>query len=380
MRALLLVAALASGSAHAACPAMDAAEFERIVADAQIAIDDDDLMRHGTIFRGLQERVLCLDDVVPVDAWADFLVGYAVVEFAMGREWQAALDVALSIRPTVSREYGPLELRNYVPTALHEDADAPLLPADAEIYLNGRPIQREPELHGLNIVQQRKNGVLNTRVLLNQPFPEAWREQFVEPEAPELRPLHVAVFVQGGLAVGGQAATEGAADARIPDLSGAGALLSLGSFGTWAPGAVGVFWDATGPFRLGEGPGVEAWLGPAVRVADGVFVEPGGGVVSVWITDVNGPRPVVLPQGHLAGEAIVPVGDALDLEIGLGGGLGLNGWHGRLRAGVCGGGAVGWNAGIDATTVTALFDEEGSDRRVAASARRFGLRGGVSFR
>ncbi len=375
---------MAPSTALAACKSMNAESFAKFAADAEVAIDDDDLVRHGQIYRALQEQLPCMDERLPIDGWADFLVGYAIVEYAMGREWEDALGVAVTIKPTVARDFGPAEIRNFVPTATFDDDSKPPLPVDAEIYLDGQRIQYEPAVGSLHIVQQFKNGVWNTRLLQNEPFPEDWRVQFVD--EPELASettdrlgIHASVYGVGGYALAGQSVTQGASDNNIDDVEANSALFGIGSHGAYFPSEIaGMFWDISAPFSIAQGMGVEGFVGPAIAIGD-LHIKPGIGAVSVVVSDVNLAHAVVLPQSHLYADYGLPVGDTLSLEVGAGGGYWISGWHAKARAGVRGGGDVGWNAGLEFSGVTGFFAEPSSQRLASVSTWRVGLRGGVSF-
>lgn len=370
--------------AQAACSALTAQGFEGFVGDAMSAIDDDDLVRHGAVFRAMQEQLPCLDSQVPTDAWAEFLVGFAVVEYAMGREWEHAMDSALRIHPSVPREFGPVEVRSYASNLDLEPAGNPALPTDAEFYVDGKQVTREPALGKLHIVQRKKDGVWSTFLLQGQPWPEEWKapKPVVEPEGPTSL-LRASVFAVGGLAAGSQ--TIDGASALLSDASAAGALVGLGTFGDYGPGGpVGLFWDVTAPLGLtgglGNGMGIEAYGGGSLFLGPAA-VELGAGMTSVGVEDDNGARPVIVPQPRLGARLVQPLSDGLDLDLMAGGGAVPSGWHGRLHAGVRGGGSVGWNAGLLVSGNGAWLVEnvERDPATAAASAWRVGLRGGVSF-
>lgn len=382
--ALLLPLLLAAPLAQAACSELDAEGFEGFVDDAMAAIDDDDLVRHGAVFRAMQEQLPCLDERVPAGPWSEFLVGFAVVEYAMGREWAEALDVAIRIHPTVGRDYGPVEIRSYASDVVLEPADAPELPTDATFYVDGQPVTREPALGKLHIVQREKDGVWTTFLLLGEPWPAEWKAKVVEqPEEPTGgSQLRASLYAQGGLLAGSQAT-----QANIPsvsDTSATGLLVGIGTFGDYGPGGpFGMFWDLAGPMGFtrgfGNGIGIEGYVGPSLLVGP-MAVNLGAGLTSVGVEDAEGPRTVLIPQPHLGARVVDGLTDGLDLDVG--GGLGwiFSGWHARLHAGVRGGGTVGWNAGLSFSGNAALLEQEGSPNNLASAlAWRVGLRGGVSF-
>ena len=322
----------------------------------------------------------CLEGPVPIDAWSDFLVGFAVVEYAMGREWEHALDTVLRVKPTVSRSYGPVEVRNYASGVEFEPAEARALPTDATFYLDGVQITREPDLGKIHIVQRELAGVWTTFVLLGETFPDEWRApEEVVPEEVQRARVRASVFAMGGFATGGQSLSAGSADELIPELTAGNGLVAIGSFGDYHPmGPVGGFWDLSGPMELGNGVGIEAYVGPAVDLGP-VTLNAGAGMTSVRVTDVNSTRTAILPQPHLGARYILGLSDSLDLDASLGGGWAPSGWHGKLHAGVRGGGMIGWNAGLDASANNGYFVEATGDRRASVSAIRLGLRAGVAF-
>ena len=391
MRSMLklgtLLALLASPmAAQAACSQLSVDGFEGFVDDAMSAIDDDDLVRHGAVFRAMQEQIPCLDERVPVEKWSEFLIGFSIVEYAMGREWKPALDAALRVNPSVPREFGPVEIRSYTSAVNLQPDDAYDLPTDAEFYVDGKQITKEPSLGKLHIVQRKKDGAWSSFLLLGQPWPEEWKAE----RAPEVSDsgdgpsLRASVFAQGGLVAGGQ--TLGNDNSPlIPEGNAAGALLGVGSFGDYAPSPfAGLFWDISAPLGLtgglGNGMAVEAYAGPA-GFAGPVAINVGAGMTTVGIEDVNGTRLVIIPQPRLGARYVQEITTDLDLDVGVGGGWVPPGWHGRLHAGVRGGSKVGWNAGLTLSANGASLEEPVGNGGVtaAASAIRVGLRGGLSF-
>jgi hypothetical protein len=360
---------------------MTADAFKKLVDDAMAAIDDDDLVRHGQVFRAMQDQLPCLDEAVPVDAWSTFLVGFAVVEYAMGREWEQALDAVLRVSPDVERSYGPVEVRNYASGVDFQPEGARALPADAHFVLDGVPISVEPALGKLHIVQRELDGVWSTFLLQGEDFPDQWKapEEVIPDTMENPARLRASVFALGGLTAGGQSVTSGSPDTSIPDLSATWALVGLGSFGDYHPlGPVGAFWDIASPVELGFGVGVEGYIGPAIDLGP-LVIDVGAGVTSVSLTDGQGFRTVMLPQPHLGARYVLAVSDGLDVDASAGGGWTLSGWHGKLHAGVRGGGNLGWNAGLDVSRNNGYFIESNNDRAASVSALRVGLRAGVSF-
>lgn len=365
-------------SAHAACSSMNAETFGKLVVQAQDAIDNDDLVAHGQVFRALQEQLPCMDDAVPTSDWSEFLIGYAMVEYAMGREWEHAMDVALTINLGNNPGYGPVEIRNYATAADYTPAEAPDLPRDSEVYLDGMRIYKAPTLGRLHIVQRLQSGVWETRVVQNEPFPEDWLAPVeVESSAGSGSSFTASVFGVGGLSSAGQVVT--GSSAALSDRSGAGALVGLGSYGSYYPtGPVGMSWDVQSPIQLSDVVGVHAFLGPAIDLGP-VSVHPGVGVVSVGIQDVNDLRAVLVPRPNLAVARQQSLTDGLALDLAVGGGAVVSGWHASGRAGVRSMGSMGWNAGLEVQQVSVSFVEAQGSASANASTLRLGLRAGVSF-
>jgi len=366
--------------ASAACSAMNTETFEKLVVQAQDAIDNDDLVAHGQVFRALQEQLPCMDAAVPSNDWAEFLIGFAMIEFVTGREWEHAMDVALTINGGTNPQYGPVEIRNYVTGVDYTPEGAPLLPEDAEVYLDGVRIRHAPTLGRLHIVQRQRGGVWETRVVQNEPFPEDWlapAEVEQGPAESSDASMSVAVFGVGGLSSAGQV-VDGSI-AGLADRSGAGALVGLGSYGAYYPaGSVGMSWDVQSPIQLADVIGVHAFVGPAIDLGP-VSLHPAVGLVSVGVEDVNDLRAVLVPRPNLSVQRTQALTGGLDLELGLGGGAMISGWHASGRAGVRGGGNTGWNAGLEFQQVTVSFVESQGSASASASALRLGLRAGVSF-
>jgi hypothetical protein len=372
-----------SASSHAACEPLGAGEIGVMLEQANEAIDDDDLVRHGQIYRQMQASLPCLEEQLPSKLWAEFLVGLSLVEFAMGREWKIPLEVALRVYPTVQRSFGPPEIRNFVPTAQNTD-DNPLLPTDSMYYFDGVRIEREPNIVGLHIVQQLKNGVWNTRLLQRQPFPEDWRVQFEEVvEVPEDEGAAIvgAVSLLGGLGLSGQ--VTGGQSVSIPEFSGTGALVGLGSYGIFDLGEpVGVFWDLSIPFQVPGSMGVDVYAGASVLPLP-VEIWVGGGVVAVTVEEANGKRLVFLPQPHLNIGFDVDLSESKLLDFDVGGGALGSGYHVRAHGGlvsVAEEATVGWQAGMDFTGAQAFLVEKGGGVSATTGHWRVVLRGGLAFR
>jgi len=148
-------------------------DLRELVARSKAAIDADDVVSHGALFRELQARLPCLEAQVPKEAWAEFLVGMAVVEFALGRSWEPPLRTALGIHPSVTRDYGPPEIREY-PLPEGGQSGTATLAAGAVYFVDGVVVTTAPSLDGLHVVQRLEGGSWTTEVLLDEPFPAEW--------------------------------------------------------------------------------------------------------------------------------------------------------------------------------------------------------------
>jgi hypothetical protein len=110
---------------------LDPATFGEFLTQADAALDADDAVAHGAVWRDLQARLPCLDGPVPAEGWSRFLVGLALLEHTVGLPtWQQPLQVAIEIDPDVPRAVGTPEFRAFVPTRPPDPG--PPLPADAE--------------------------------------------------------------------------------------------------------------------------------------------------------------------------------------------------------------------------------------------------------
>jgi len=381
---LLLASSIlgAAPAAHAACESIGAGEISVMLEEANEAIDDDDLVKHGQIYRKMQSSLPCLEEQLPSKLWSEFLVGLSLVEFAMGREWEIPLEVALKIYPTVRRSFGPPDIRNFVPTATSDDGN-PKLPDDANYYMDGIRIEHEPKIVGLHIVQQLKNGVWNTRMLQRQPFPEEWKVQFEDvAETPEDEGAGVygTLSLLGGFGLAGQVV--GGQVVAIPEFSGVGALVGVGSYGVFDLGEpVGLFWDVSAPLQVPGPMGVDIFAGASILPLP-VEIWVGGGAVAVAIEDTNGKRLLFLPQPHLGLSYGLPLSDRMALDFNAGGGALPAGYHVRAHGGVLSfaeGSTLGWQAGADFSGAQAFLQEVGGKISASTSHWRVVLRGGLAF-
>ena len=71
------------------------------------ALENEDALAYGQTYKRLQEKLGCLQEPMPRNTWARFLVGRALFEFALGEKWQDALQTAVDIDPESQPGFGP---------------------------------------------------------------------------------------------------------------------------------------------------------------------------------------------------------------------------------------------------------------------------------
>ncbi|MBT3224139.1 MAG: hypothetical protein HN348_34155, partial [Proteobacteria bacterium] len=179
---LALVALSWSTIGHADCTVFTEAGFRELNQRAYDAIAIDDVVGHGALYREIQQNLPCMNEQLPKDAWAEFLVGLAVVEHAMGRKWADPLSTAIGIHPTVKRDYGAPEIREF--TGMEPKQTGKQVPLDAIYFLDGVATTKIPELRGTHVAQRFKEGKWTSRVL----FDEQWPGDWIEEEEPEPDP------------------------------------------------------------------------------------------------------------------------------------------------------------------------------------------------
>jgi hypothetical protein len=306
------------GAARAAEPTCERWSADGLVAwndRAQAAIDREDVVGHGAIWRELQASLPCLDGPVPVDAWAELLAGLALVEFAMGYAWEEPLATAIALRPDLSASL-PEPLSTFAPPA----PGAPGAPLAGEVWIDGARASVEPPV-GLHLAQRRADGGWETVLVRGGPLPVGWRADAPAPpsppaaDAPPRRPLSDRAVVSVG--VGAVVDTQSAsADHRfVPSFVETGPALTAAAHGAWG-GPVGAFWDAELPVRPGGG--LDADLVAGARIALGrLDLHLGGGVSTARLAIDGAPQVLWLPIPHVGVGAWPAVGPgALDLRVG----------------------------------------------------------------
>jgi hypothetical protein len=159
-------------NAYGQCNTTSEADLQQRLEQANQSIEQDDLIGHGAAVRSIKESLPCLTDTLPTKPWADFLVGLAIVEYALGREWTSHIDTAYRIDLNLSLNYGPPEIRQYLPQKTISEVRR--IKQDATYYLDGIPLQEIGSLTGLHIVQRNAGDEWETVVLESAPFPEKW--------------------------------------------------------------------------------------------------------------------------------------------------------------------------------------------------------------
>ncbi|TNE84002.1 MAG: hypothetical protein EP330_31040 [Deltaproteobacteria bacterium] len=177
-----MLIALASGAERPCGEAeLTAADFSAWVEAADSALNHDDVLAHGQVWRQIQDGVPCMVVPVPREEWASFLQGLAVVDHAAGDDWQPALTTALLIDGELDRSWLQPELQAFAPLLPSTPEEA--LPTDAVYYVDGKRVKTLPALPGIHIVQREYVGVWEGMVIDDGVFPTAWRADV--PLAPE---------------------------------------------------------------------------------------------------------------------------------------------------------------------------------------------------
>jgi hypothetical protein len=172
IRVLLASALLLPTQALGACTDILQADLKPYFDRSSEAIGNDDLIGHGTTVRELKEALPCLNDQLEAPPWAAFLVELSIVKFSTGQEWQTALDTAYRIDSNLHIDYGPPDIRQYLPKRSTSEMRA--VADNGSYFLDGLPLNEAGKLEGLHIAQRFADESWETRVLENAPFPEEW--------------------------------------------------------------------------------------------------------------------------------------------------------------------------------------------------------------
>lgn len=365
------------------CSPMDADAFHARVDAADAALDTDDLIGFGTVYKQLRTDVACLTIAVPREDWARFLVDLAIVENATGQNWQEPLATAIAAHPAVNREQAPPDIRSWTPpaaTVLGTDR----VPDGATFYVDGRQVATQPDPSGIHLVQRQIGDTWDTRWLRHQPFPADWMPKAPvvaapivpttptkEPSTALVAPPNVLALVAGFGRAGQDAGVSGT---YLATVGKGGAALGLATTGHVPVGPIGLFWDAEGGIDP-KGPDGEAWGG--LSVGKTVAVDLGGGFATTTLVVADAPQRFLVPQARLGVDAGLPMGPGV-LDLGLAAGGSQAGAHVRVRAGLASAEGIGWYAGVELGDDVAWFVQDGVDRSVSASglhaAARLGLR------
>ena len=139
---------------------------------ANNALSTDDLIEHGAAVRDIKATLPCLNQPLPTTSWSEFLVGLAIVEYTLGRDWTSYLDTAYRINVNLSVQYGPPDIRQYLPKKIISEVRS--VHNDATYYLDGLPLNEVGDLVGLHVAQRQDASSWETRVLDNDSFPDHW--------------------------------------------------------------------------------------------------------------------------------------------------------------------------------------------------------------
>lgn len=162
-------------------------EFRELIEAADEALDLDDVMGHGQTWVRMKESLPCLEEPLPKDDWARYLIGFAIIRHATGEEWRAPLRTALHIDPDIKRDYGHDDIRLYPVPPVEEVRGLELAPGES-FLLDGLVIPVAPPfLEGPHILQLA-GSPYKTRLLIDEDFPGDWLA-IPEPEpAPVVEP------------------------------------------------------------------------------------------------------------------------------------------------------------------------------------------------
>lgn len=150
-----------------------AEEFTELVDRAEAALDNDDVMGHGQTWIRMKESLPCMEEPLPTEQWARYLIGYAIIRHATGEEWRAPVITALTIHPEVPRDYGHDDIRLFPQPPEEPLRGLPLAP-DESFLLDGRPIElAPPRLEGPHVLQL-EGEPFKTRLVIDDDFPPDW--------------------------------------------------------------------------------------------------------------------------------------------------------------------------------------------------------------
>lgn len=149
------------------------ADFESWVTAADEALNNDDVLAHGKLYRQIQDNVPCLVEPIPTAKWAEFLIGLAVVDHASGDPWEPALTTAMLLEPDIDRSWLQPELKAFAPMLPSPGTEE--LPDDAAHFVDGEKVSVVPPLPGVHILQREYVGVWEGAVVTDGDFPIGWR-------------------------------------------------------------------------------------------------------------------------------------------------------------------------------------------------------------
>jgi hypothetical protein len=368
-------------AATVACTPMTADRFVELVGQASAALDGGDTDGFGAANRQITQDLPCLGEQLPQAEWAQFLVDLAIVEHAVGGDWQEPLRTALIAMPSVDRSAAPDAIRSWAPPTTVARASAPL-PDDATYYLDGRQIATVPDTAGgLHVLQRYAHGTWETRLVRSTPFPADWAPAAaIAPptKAPTDPGLHGHVALAGGF--GNEAQALDSPGSYLDAGHDPGGTVGIASAGTVVPGAVGGFWDVAVPLELGVGLHADAYAGAAFALGPLAIVA-GGGVSTVGLTAGDRRELEVVGQPHVGVDVGVPLG-GVALALGAGGGAIPGAAHALAHVGIedAGDASVGWFGGVDLAWAHATFAQQSTvPRDVGLTRLTVGVRAGIRF-
>ena len=297
-----MIALWSSLALAAPCP-LDAPGLAALTAKATTVLDRDDLVSHGATWREIQEGLTCLEGPLPLETWASFLVGLALVERTLGDPgWAEPLQVATEIDPAVKRDLGDKTFRAFAPAPPPPLGD--LLPTDAVYWLDGHLVDRLPPLTGgPHVVQRDVAGTWTTLVVRGDPFPPDWLPAPVVVPPP---PAPVGITASGVVwGIAGAEAVSQEIDQSASDVDSRSATRAL--LGIGAHGRVGGRFGAGGDLVLGFTPGGSFAADGALGVALGPVLL-GAGAATAVIEQADANQLAVLARPHLGLSGAVEIG------------------------------------------------------------------------
>ena len=102
---LSVLLALSAAFANPCDIPFTADDVAALAAAANVALDRDDLAAHDQAHDTWRKRAPCITEPINARDWASFLVTVAIVEHAIGSDWQVPLRTALTANPELCLLY-----------------------------------------------------------------------------------------------------------------------------------------------------------------------------------------------------------------------------------------------------------------------------------